>query len=111
MLVSITGTDSGSSSWASGPTANEVSMALQQSASIVARSSAGSTTQMLLADLARYFSSIRILSTTEVDGDWHADAIVNVQSRGNAPVSLKIQFQLLLQDAHWVIRAARLLQS
>jgi hypothetical protein len=111
MLVSITGTGSGSGGWAGGPTSNEISMALQQSASIVARGSAGSATQMLLADIAKYFSSIRVLNTTEVDGDWQADAVVNVQSRGNAPVSLKIQFQLLQQDAHWVIRAARLLQS
>jgi hypothetical protein len=111
MLVSITGTGSGSSGWAGGPTSNEITIALQQSASVVARNGGGSATQMLLADLARHFSSVRILSTTEVDGDWHTDAIVNVQSRSNAPVSLKIQFHLLQQDANWIIRAARLLQS
>jgi hypothetical protein len=111
MLVSITGTGGGSGNRVSGPTSKEIADALQECGSSMGRSPTGSATQMLLVDLARYFSSIRLLSATEVDGHWHSDAIVNVQSRGNASVSLKIQFHLQHQDATWVISAARLLQS
>ena len=111
MLVSITGTGNVTGDRASGPTAREISRALHRCGAAVARSGSGSATQMLLADLAAHFSSIRLLDTTEIDGNWHSDAIVEVQSRGNAPVNLKIQFHLQQQDASWVVNAARLLQG
>jgi hypothetical protein len=111
MLVSITGMGGTSGGRASGPTSKELAAALQECGQSVGRGASHSATQMLLADLARYFSSIRILTAAEVDGQWHTDTIVNVQSRGNAPVSLKIQFHLQHLDASWSISAARLLQS
>jgi hypothetical protein len=111
MLVSITGTGSGPAGRASGPTSKEITSALQEFSSSVEWAATSSATQMLLADVARHFSSIRLLSATEIDGLWHSDAIVNVQSRSNAPVSLKVQFQLQHLDASWIISAARLLQS
>jgi len=111
MLVSITGTGSASGGRAGGPTSNEISMALRECGSSLLFAKTNSATKMLLADIARHFSSLRILSTTEIDGHWHAEALVNVQSRANAPVSLKIQFQLQQQEASWVVGAARLLQS
>jgi len=111
MLVSITGTGDGPGGRASGPTSKEIASALEEFSSSVGWAATSSATQMLLADVARHFSSIRLLSATEIDGLWHSDAIVNVQSRGNAPVSLKVQFQLQHLDAAWIINAARLLQS
>jgi hypothetical protein len=111
MLVSITGTGRDSGNRKSGPTSREIAIALQECSSSMGGGATGSATQMLLTDLAQHFSSIRLLSATEIDGQWHTDAIVNVQSRGNAPVSLKIQFHLQQQDGNWMISAARLLQS
>jgi hypothetical protein len=111
MLVSITGTGGASGGRASGPTCNEISTALRECGSSLLFGKTNSATKMLLADIARHFSSLSILSTMRVDDHWRAEALVNVQSRGAAPVSLKIQFQLQQQEAAWEISAAQLLQS
>lgn len=111
MLVSIAGTGGASGGRAGAPTSQEISLALHECGSSLLFGKTDSATKMLLADIARHFSSLQILSTSEVDGRWHAEALVNIQSRGTAPVSLKIQFDLQQQDASWVIGAAKLLQS
>ncbi|HVI91047.1 MAG TPA: hypothetical protein VM659_22305 [Dongiaceae bacterium] len=111
MLASITGMGGASGGRASGPTSNEISMALRECGSALLFGKTNSATKMLLADIARHFSSLRILSTTQVADQWHAEALVNFQSRGAAPVSLKIQFELQQQEATWAISAAQLLQS
>lgn len=111
MLVSITGTGDASGKRTSGPTSQELSLALRECGREPAWRGSGSATQMLLADIAKHFSAIRIIGNTEVDGHWHSETIVNVQSFGNAPVHLKVEFHLQIHDGSWVISAARLLQG